>query len=189
MQMALQAGSSQAFRAPLTPESPEGIGGQGKRERAVWEKQISVPSTQCATRMGESWSIWRNEQLCWLRVRTGWHLWQKCFPEWHVAVVSQHAAALLCSSRLSLLPLQHWVLAAADRWGRFPAMAKMSYVPLPLSLIHHTHFSSGCSSPTLKFPWSLSAPKKVSCFWEQVSGHNQSHRQLQLWSCGTGAMG
>lgn len=192
MQTALQAGSSQAFRAPLTPESLEGT------RRARQEGKNSMGETNLTSL--DTMSNKEGGKLDHLKERPA-VLAQGAnrltlVAEMVSRVTRGCGVTACCCPGLFITsffasPPTRSTGAAADRWGRFPAMKKMSYVPLSLSLIHHTHFSSGCSLPTLKFPSSPSAPKKVSFFGSMsvATTRRTSHTQLQLGSCGTGVMG
>lgn len=50
-------------------------------------------------------------------------------------------------------------------WERFPAMAKMAYIPVPRSLIHHSHLHLSISSE--------------KCFFLS-RGHVSDHRQMDI---------
>lgn len=114
MMVAQQVGSWPALSAPLPPENlPRRMwrqGGQGDGEIPVWEKQSSIPWTPWAIVPGGACAVWKANQLCWLRVQTGWYSGQKGFPGQCAAVVSQHAIVFLCPACFCLLPLNYWQL-------------------------------------------------------------------------------
>lgn len=155
------------------PSRTWGQGGQGKGERTVWEKQISVPWTPWAIAQGR-WGV-RGRCLDYLKGQpavlawgANWLLGQKLFPGWHQVMVSQHAVALFCLACLCLLPLQHQVLEKAEK-GFLQWQKWLTFLFLDPSSITHT-----CTSPS---------PLKNVSFWVGgmlvITGRRTSHGELK----------
>lgn len=190
MQMALQPGSLQAFRAPLTPESLEGTGrARQEGKNSVGETNLSSLDTMSNKDGGKLDSL--KERPAVLAQGAN----RLTLVAEMVSRVTRGCVTACCCSGLFIMSF--FASPATLNTGSCWQMRKVSYNGKNVlcfsspSLIHHTHFSSGCISPALKFPWSSSAPKKVSFFGSKsvVTTRGTSHRQLQLWSCGIGVMG